>query len=235
MPLKASRVVRVNRRLAESIILRYEWLGTMGSSSYFYGLMFGDRCAGVCCVAKHGGGTAGPTTGHRFGLVQAEVAILARGACVHWAPPGANSRLVSLTTKLLVRDAPGHRIMMAYSDSEAGEIGTIYQACGWTYVGKTRRGKDSEIVSPSGRVVNSQTVGHWARKNGIRYSDYQKLLIRRGWRPQVSNPKGIYVKQLVKGDDLLAARLRDMSLPYPKRAASIGLDAPGHQPGEGGQ
>lgn len=233
LSLKEARVESVGRNLAKAIIDRYEWLGTLGSSSLFYGLMFGHHCAGVCCVAIRGSGTAGPTTGRKFGLDQKHIATLARGACVHWAPSGANSKLVSWTAKRVGGDGIA-KIMLAYSDSDAGEVGTIYQACGWTYIGTTQRPSDGEYVSPKGRVLNSQSIGAWARRCSMTYSAYKTELIKRGWRTQKSNPKGIYAVVLDKKDENLLRLLSRLAKPYPKRAESIGSDAPANHAGEGG-
>ena len=126
--LKGAKVRRVSRKMAERVILKYEWLGTMGNSGLHYGIFFGDYCAGVCCVALNGSGTAGNTVHLQFGLQRSDVATLVRGACVHWAPSGSNSKLVSWTCRLLERDSAA-KLVGAYSDSDAGEIGTIYQAC----------------------------------------------------------------------------------------------------------
>lgn len=232
LKLKQSTVRSVSRRLAESIILKYEWLGTMASTSVHYGIFFDNHCAGVCCVALGGSGTAGPTVGRKFGLEQRQIATLARGACVHWAPSGANSRLVAWTCRLLAKQHDDPEIVVAYSDSDAGEIGTIYQACGWVYIGKTKRPSSGEYVSRQGRVINSQTVGHWARRSGLRFSVFERILIDKGWSPQASNPKGIYVKPLRRG--AISDRVYSMGRPYPKRAGSIDSDVPGDQPGEGG-
>lgn len=233
LTLKKAVVRQVSREIAKSIILRYEWLGTMSSSSLHYGLMFGDYCAGVTCVALRGSGTAGPTTSRRFGLEQVDMATLCRGACVHWAPQGANSKLVSWTVRLLGKARAG-KLLVAYSDADAGEIGTIYQACGWYYVGRTKRHKSSEFVSKDGRVINSQTVGHYARANGLRYCQYVRILKERGWRTQESSRKRIYCVILDRSDRLLRERIEAMSRPYPKRAVSIGADAL-TQPGERGR
>ena len=233
LSLKRARVERVSRSIARNIILRYEWLGTMGSSGVFYGIMFGSHCAGVCCLALKGSGTAGPTVARKFGVAQERLVTLARGACVHWAPKGANSKLVSWTCRLASNASLGD-LIIAYSDSDAGEIGTIYQACNWTYIGKTHRPAGAEFVSPQGRVLNSQSIGAYARKSGLRFRDYVGLLRQRGWAPQGSNPKGRYVIQIAKKNATLARRIKSMALPYPKRAESIGSDASANHAGEGG-
>jgi hypothetical protein len=57
-----------------------------------------------------------------------------RGACVHWAHPHAASFLISRACAAAYRDF-GWTVFFAYSDRMAGEIGTVYQACNWRYVG----------------------------------------------------------------------------------------------------
>src|SRR3954463_9330197 len=94
---------------------------------------FGPYIGGVCCF----GGlrvTGGIQSNRMFGIEPDELRILARGACVHWAPPHTNSKLVSGSLRALRAADPMARIVIAYADTDAGEIGTIYQACNWTYI-----------------------------------------------------------------------------------------------------
>ena len=88
------------------------------SSSLHYGIFFGNECGGVCCVAINGTGTAGPFIANQFGIERKHLTILVRGACVHWAPTGANSKLVSWTARLVAKE--GAKIMLAFSDDDAG-------------------------------------------------------------------------------------------------------------------
>src|SRR5210317_1422431 len=78
--LKDAVVRSVSRNLAKQIIYKYEWLGTMSSSSIHYGIFFGDYCAGVTCVALNGTGTAGYRVHQRFNIKRHQLATLARGA-----------------------------------------------------------------------------------------------------------------------------------------------------------
>jgi hypothetical protein len=227
LELGQSVVRPLSRKAAEQVILRYEWLGTMSATSRHFGLFFGGYCAGVTCV---GGAncTAGPWTYKMFGIERSELLILARGACVHWAPPGANSRLVSWTCKLLARERAG-KVLVAYADSDAGEIGTIYQACNWTYIGPSTTSY-WELVAPSGRVLNQQNVTAWARRARLTYTEAMAQLAEQGWTKQKPNAKHRYVYPLDKKDGALAERLDAMRLPYPKRGRSIDSDASGDQP-----
>lgn len=218
LSVKRAMVRPVSRRLAEQIILKYEWLGTMANTSAHYGIFFGDYCAGVACVALNGVGAAGAYHFEQFGIRRHELATLARGACVHWAPSGANSKLVSLACRILANEGKA-KLIMAYSDSEAGEIGTIYQACNWAFIGYADgvRRKDMELIAPNGRIYNRRVLGTWAQKNGTTTKAIKFYLLANGWKMQPGNPKGRYVYVLDKSDARLVKAVRMMSRPYPKR------------------
>ena len=92
--VKKAVIKQVSRKLARQIIYKYEWLGTMAtSSSHFYGIFFGLHCAGVTCVSVNSTGTGGVNAHCKFGIKRNEFNHLVRGACVHWAPIGCNSKL----------------------------------------------------------------------------------------------------------------------------------------------
>jgi hypothetical protein len=220
LDVKRAVVRPVSRRIAEQIILKYEWLGTMAQSGYHYGIFYGSYCAGVCCV--------------EFGLKASELGTLARGACVHWAPPGSNSKLLARTARMMARDT-ACRLLLAYSDTDAGEIGTVYQAANWAYVG---RGKSTtQFVAPNGRLYDQKIVYDTRRKAGtlksVSWTAQRDAFRVAGWGEQQSNPKHRYVYVLDRSDRALVDRIERMRQPYPKRAKHPS-DAPGVQPGEGG-
>lgn len=99
LDLKRAEVRLVKRKLAEQIILKYEWLGTLPSGcTHFFGIFFGMYCAGVTCISVGSGG-ANIYAHKEFRISRHELAYLARGANVHWSPKGANSKLVSISCK----------------------------------------------------------------------------------------------------------------------------------------
>lgn len=217
LTLKHGVVRRVRRRIAAQIILKYEWLGTMAQTGYHYGLFFGPYCAGVCCVAA-GFASGGVNAHHEFGLAGHELAVLARGACVHWAPPGANSKLVAWTCRLAATDT-GAKLMIAYSDTDAGEIGTIYQACNWVYIGRGRPTR--QFVAPNGRIYDQKIIYDTRRRQGtlrtVSWTAQREAFLAAGWREQLSNPKHKYVIVLDKSDTDLVQRIHAMRQPYPRR------------------
>lgn len=216
---KKSRVRPVTRQIASKIIMKYEWLGTMSATSYHYGIFFGGfYCAGVCCVG--GGNCVGGTNVHSpFGIERSDLLILARGACVHWAPKGTNSRLIAMTCKLLEQEKRG-KLLIAYSDLDAGEIGTVYQASNWTYIGA---GSSTEQwVAPNGAVHDAKHPANLALRKGGTRAMWVKRLKASGWRTQASNPKHRYVKVIDRKDERLKEVVSRMEKPYPKRARDIG-------------
>lgn len=235
LDIKRAIVRPVTRKLAEQIILKYEWLGTMSPTSHHYGIFFGSYCAGVTCVGFSSG--ANLNAYQEFGLRDyKQLAYLTRGANVHWSPKGANSKLVSWTCRLLAR-ATLAKLIIAYSDTDAGEIGTIYQACNWVCVGKGSSTR--QWVAPSGRVMDQKLPSDLRRKQGnkIERKEYQRALLQAGWTQQASNPKYRYVCILDKSDKRLIELVESKRTPYPKRLPASEVthgDITGDQPGEGG-
>jgi hypothetical protein len=122
-------VETVSRSTVEPIIMRYEWLGSLGRSTVFVGLYSptGDLEGAAC----FGFGPTGPIR-RKIG----EPALcLERGACVHYAPRNAASFLINRACKLVYR-ITGVARFFAYADPMAGEYGGVYQACGWAYLGQ---------------------------------------------------------------------------------------------------
>jgi hypothetical protein len=131
--LDGCKVERISYAEAKPFILRYEWLKTMPAlTTACYGLRdpSGQLVSAVCF-----GPGPGTASGNLCGPDWRDRAIaLLRGACAHWAHPHAASHLIARACKLAAGEF-GWRIFFAYADPAAGEVGTIYQACNWLYLG----------------------------------------------------------------------------------------------------
>jgi hypothetical protein len=64
------------------------------------------------------------------------IKLVSRGASISWAPKNMGSWLVSRACKWMVQNTD-FRVFEAYSDPLAKELGTIYQALNWIYLGQT--------------------------------------------------------------------------------------------------
>ena len=151
----------ITRERAKKIILEYEWLGCMPAiGKYFFGLFFGEHLAGVTVFGTEYSENLGCWDKYGF---TGKMILLARGACVHWAPKFAGSMLIRKSIDLLPKEI---EVVTATVDELAGEIGTIYQACGFHYIGctraknpKTAKGNDNRFaVLIDGKLFGARSI-----------------------------------------------------------------------------
>jgi hypothetical protein len=218
--LVAPTVKVITSEHAKEIILKYEWLGTMGRSVICVGLFDSGELLGVVCFGWPGSNESRGLCGDGF---RDKAICLERGACVHWAPKNAGSYLVrhacALVHKLL-----RYSIFYAYSDEDAGEIGTIYQACNWLYlgqgIGRTPGRMREYFEAPDGKILASRTLRH--RKLT------KRQVLALGWVVRYQKPKHKYA--WFEGDRrerrALRAALRYEPKPYPKRQQPMTLRRP---------
>lgn len=200
--LRGCTVDPISRDDAKQIILEYEWLGTVGRGVACYGLhTAGGELLGVAVFGWPGSVESRDLCGKE----NREKAIcLERGACVHYAPPHAASFLISRAVKLAAKTwrsgengttAPW-RIFYAYADPEAGEVGTVYQACNWIYlgqgVGRTPGRMRQDWLLPDGQIISSRTLRHResSKRGGV---DTVAKAFAAGWQPVWKHPKHKYV------------------------------------------
>ncbi len=66
--------------------------------------------------------------------------LIARGASISWAPTNTGSWLLMNSINWMIKNT-NYRFFTCYADTEANELGTIYQACNFIYLGKNAGGK----------------------------------------------------------------------------------------------
>jgi hypothetical protein len=228
--LRNATVREITHAEAKTVILRYEWLGNMGVTDYAFGLYFAEHLAGVVCFGRTAGTkTAESVCGEPYAHL---VKVLNRGACVHWAHPHSASFLISQACRLM--SWKGYHIFVAYSDPAAGEIGTVYQACGWLYCGTNTHA--SGFVWPGKPIAQDPTWGTF--KDGKIHDERNiQHSVRRAYRVECSRREKrlrmidegfLFVQTAGKGRYVhfdgdretvatLRAALRWVVLPYPKR------------------
>ena len=219
--LKGAIVRRINHQEAATIILRYEWLKTMAMCTVAcFGLFIGSELLGATCFTR---GASFEARACICGEEYAEKTIcLARGACVPHAPDNAASFLIRHACRL-ARKEFGWEIFFAYSDPSAGEVGTVYQAVGWIYLG-----------SSLGRTQKFHT-DFVKGDHRISTHNVKKTALRRGWTPEMGITKRKFLDDLgytrVRTLDKakwvwfenkeLRTKLIDKPQPYPKRMHGV--------------
>jgi len=73
--------------------------------------------------------------------------LISRGACISWGPKNLGSWLIMSSLRWMVENTE-FRYFTAYSDPEAKELGTIYQACNFIYLGQTS-GTAKQYLDPA--------------------------------------------------------------------------------------
>lgn len=104
--------------------------------------------------------------------------LISRGACVSQSPKNLASKLISFAMNQMVKNTQ-YRLFTAYSDTEAKELGTIYQACNFYYLGK-KSGASYQYKIESGKQVSDRyfrsrsVYKKLAKQNNILWKDEQQ-------------------------------------------------------------
>ena len=156
--------------------------------------------------------------GKPFRLEQTECCELVRVALRNHSTPV--SRIVAISIRFLRTKCQGLRLIVSYADTAQGHHGGIYQAGNWIFCG-TSKGAAQYILN--GRVVHSMQIQTFIRAG--------KIKSRKGMQVVKAGDKHKYLMPL---DNEMKKQILPLAKPYPKRAQSIGGDAAGFQPEEGG-
>ncbi len=219
-----SEIREISWNSASSVILDYEWLGNMGSTEFAYGIFWENHLAGAVCFGKTAGTNVNASV---CGIQYANhVITLCRGACVHWAHKHAASKLISSACRMMMDH--GFNIFVAYSDPEAGEIGTVYQASNWIYCGMTSA--TEKFVAPDGSIKDSRLVSSYSRdrRGGtLKYwctrAEQKARMLNMGYRFFKGGKKHRYVRivaRSTKEEKQMRSSMQWPILPYPKRIAA---------------
>jgi len=216
-------VREVDYATAKPLVLKYEWLRTMGSGRWFWGLYFGEHLAGVAVFGTSAGTRVAESIA---GIENANrVCELVRGLCLPWAHQHSASWFIPQACKQMA-DKYGKNIFVAYATDAAGEVGQIYSSLNWIYTGRTQAAQQFVV---HGKIRDSRQISNLARDGTAKKGEPQKyrrsraeqkqLLLEQGAVFIPGTPKhrfvGIHGSPLmVKG---LHKALKLPSLPYPKR------------------
>lgn len=206
LPKAGREVKKITTKDAAALVLKYEWLAadTKNKSPLgrgietCYGLFLHGELIGANCFGSMGAQT-NPISGilGGSGLICGpdyieKTGYLMRGVCAHYAPMHAASFFTSASCKLASKEM-GWKIFFAYSDTHAAsEVGTVYQACNWYYLGedlgRTAGGYHSNYVSANGehRVTSYQ----------LNHDKSRKFLRSLGWTEAETLPMRVWLKTI---------------------------------------
>lgn len=135
--LKNSYIKKISRSLAKEVIIKYEWLKTIPQvTRYCLGLYFKlpnnkEVLGGVLIYSDDYAQNTSVWDKYKF---YDKIILLSRGVCLWWTPKNTASYFIAQSYNWLKKNTK-YEIITATVDPAAGEIGTIYQALNWEYVG----------------------------------------------------------------------------------------------------
>ena len=138
------------KRMVE-FIKRHEWLGTVSQyPTHWFGAYYNDILAGV--IIMNMPNSFSKILGDETRELER---LISRGACISWSPKNLASSFLMWSIKWMVENTQ-YRVFTAYSDPQAKELGSIYQACNFYYMGK-KSGTTSRYINPyTGKMVSDR-------------------------------------------------------------------------------
>lgn len=127
---------------ATEFIKRYEWLGTVGSyPTHWFGAYYNGILGGVIIMGMPN------AFSKMLGDETKEIErLIARGASASWCPMNLGSNFLMWCIKWMVKNTK-YRLFTCYSDPQAKEKGSIYQALNFFYLGK-KSGTTIRCINP---------------------------------------------------------------------------------------
>lgn len=154
MTLRKAYIVKLNNKVANSFVSRYEHLGNVGLGVWHWGLLMDGVLVSVLSFGMPCFAVNRSFLGKVSRKCSARVLQLCRGATSPWAPRNTPSRIICLALKAIAKkESPA--LIVAYADPNFHEIGTIYQASNAIYTGMT---------NPKGQadyIVNGEFLSGW--------------------------------------------------------------------------
>jgi len=148
----------VNKITASECYKKYHYFGGKGFlSSFSYGVYFNNLIEGAI---SYGIPNAPCINGLFTEETQQYWLELTRLALSDKLPKNSESRVISITNKMVKREYPKLKGIITYADTEYGHTGTIYRASNYIYVGLTAQKTDL--------FVNGKPVG---KLKGVKYSE----------------------------------------------------------------
>lgn len=180
-------------------IERHEWLGKMSLyPTHIFTARYNGTLAGVVIMDMPN--AFSKMLGEDTKKVER---LISRGACVSWSPKNLASKLIMYAIKWMIKNTP-YRLFTAYSDTEAKELGTIYQACNFQYLGK-KSGAGKQYQIENGKWVSDR----YFRSRSV----YKRVAVKAGidWKPEWQDGDLVYFNLM---PDTIASTIKGLSKEY---------------------
>ena len=163
------------KQCATNFIKRYEWLGTVGSyPTHWFTARYKGILGGVIIMSMPN--SFSKLLGKETKSVER---LIARGASASWCPFNLGSKFLMWAIKWMVQNTE-YRLFTCYSDPQAKELGSIYQALNFYYLGQNS-GTSIRCVNPYNPNVIISDRAFRARSMYKRYAKDLGILWQKNW------------------------------------------------------
>jgi len=137
----------------KEFIERHEWLGNMSQyPTHWFGVYLKDKNILAGAIIFNMPNAFSKLLGENTKNLER---LISRGACISWSPKNLASSFIMWSIRWMVANTQ-YRLFTCYSDPTAREIGTIYQACNFYYLGQ-KSGTTRRYINPyTGKVVSDR-------------------------------------------------------------------------------
>lgn len=192
------RKIDGDKKEATDFIKRYEWLGIIGSfPTHWFGAYYKGILGGVIIMGMP----------NAFSKLLGEDTktmerLIARGASASWCPMNLGSKFLMWCIKWMVYNTQ-YRLFTCYSDPQAKEKGSIYQALNFYYLGK-KSGTTIRCINPYDKSKIITDRAFRARSFYKRYAKDLGITWQKNW----NNDQKILWENIPKD---IEQKLRDYS------------------------
>jgi len=137
--------------------------------------------------------------------------LISRGACISWSPKNLASSFIMWAIRWMVENTR-YRLFTAYSDPQANELGTIYQACNFYYLGQNFGATERYVNPYTDKIVSDRFF-----RSRSAYKKYAKEL-GISWGNSWSNDQSVLWDNIPNG---IEEKLRHMSKEKQKNAEMV--------------
>ena len=163
------------RKELKKFIERHEWLGTLSQyTTHWFACYHKEILTGVMLFNMP----------NAFSKLLGENTkelerLISRGACISWSPKNLGSSFLMYCLNWMVKNTKW-RLFTAYSDPTAKELGTIYQACNFYYLGQ-KSGTTKRYINPyTGKMVSDR---YFRQKTAYRkYANELRIDWQKDWQ-----------------------------------------------------
>lgn len=204
----------VNKKTAEDFFAKYEHLGNCGLGVWHYALYDdNDKIISVVSFGATNFNSNRSFLGNVSKKYNVRIIQLTRGGTRFDAPKNIPSQILK-KSMAIIKERFGDVIFVAYSDTKWNEIGTIYQASNFYYLG---------LTNPKGQsnyIIDNKIISGWdiRKKYGTRDMNILSEKIKGIQRVQLTKKHlYVFVKTSKKKKRKIIAELNERIQKYPKR------------------